>query len=223
MEELVGRGNDVPFTLRLAQTIVWCAARADPTDPRDSLRDERLRPRVLEADRESAVNALAGNRAWRVQGARPVATADDLAGGRLLVYFPDDDLSDGAAEAETRGFFDVNNAPPWATWVGIFRDEENGGSDYLISWVPASLVDIVERGIAVNPEECIRWPGEADHWRGVVNVVRPTLLAPRRPARQLRASARHSIAVSGGLEPKTIVRRGRGTAICKAANQAALG
>jgi hypothetical protein len=82
-----------------------------------------------------------------------------LAGGRLLAYFPDDELSDGAAEAETRGFFDVNNAPPWDTWVALFRDE--GGdvstSDCLVSWVPGTLVKSVDRGIFVNPEGCIRW------------------------------------------------------------------
>ena len=84
-----------------------------------------------------------------------------LAGGRLLAYFPDAELSDGAAEAETRGFFDVNNAPPWDTWVALFRDE--GGdlstSDCLVAWVPGALVESVDRGIYVNPEQCILWLG----------------------------------------------------------------
>lgn len=39
-----------------------------------------------------------------------------------MVYFPDGDLCDGAAEQVTDGFFDVFNVPPWETWVGYFED-----------------------------------------------------------------------------------------------------
>jgi hypothetical protein len=40
-----------------------------------------------------------------------------LLGGRLMVYFPDAALADGAAEVQSRGFFDVHNTPPWDTWI----------------------------------------------------------------------------------------------------------
>lgn len=93
-----------------------------------------------------------------MRGVSPVRSAADLRGGRLLVFFPDEGLSDGAAEVETRGFFDLDNAPPWDTWVGLFRDvEAERSADYLVSWVPKRLVDLIDRGIRANPEECICW------------------------------------------------------------------
>jgi hypothetical protein len=79
--------------------------------------------------------------------------------GRFLIYFPDAELTDGAAQAESREFFDVFNAPPWGTWVGYF-DEKSGDADrsaYLLAWVPSEFIPLAEAGIAVNPEECIVW------------------------------------------------------------------
>jgi len=158
----VGIGDDTPFELRLGQAIAWCAPRADPRDPVGSLRSESLRPRVLEVDRRAAVFGVVNYRttdrpAYR---AAPVTTAADLTGGRLLAYFPDAELSDGAAEQETGGFLDVHNAPPWDTWVALFRDpaaEDISYADYLVSWVPPAFVEAVARGIDVNPESCILW------------------------------------------------------------------
>ena len=70
--------------------------------------------------------------------------------GRLLVYFPHENLADGAADLASNGFYDVNNVPPWDLWVS-FSDGE------LISWVPIGLVEAAHMGIDVNPEECIQW------------------------------------------------------------------
>ncbi len=89
--------------------------------------------------------------------------AGSLEGGRLLIYFPDLDLADGAAEAESRGYFDVNNAPPWDTWIAMVMDA--GGDEkypYLVSWVPREFLSAVQKGIDVNPEQCIRWIEDAD-------------------------------------------------------------
>jgi hypothetical protein len=90
--------------------------------------------------------------------------AKDLAVGRLLLYFPNADLCDGAAEAESQGFFDVYNTPPWDTWVA-FVSEPHGTnvnySEYLIAWVPPVFVERATAGILVNPEECIRWLDES--------------------------------------------------------------
>jgi len=30
-------------------------------------------------------------------------------------------------------------------------------TEYLIAWVPPELVSLADEGIAVNPEQCIRW------------------------------------------------------------------
>lgn len=73
--------------------------------------------------------------------------------GRLLVYFPHENLADGAADFSSNGFYDVNNVPPWDIWVS-FSDGA------LISWVPLGLIEVAHMGIDVNPEECIRWFGQ---------------------------------------------------------------
>jgi hypothetical protein len=89
-----------------------------------------------------------------------------LLGGRLLVYFPDADLADGAAEAESRGFFDVHNAPPWDTWIALADDRlrvaDVSYQQYVLAWVPPDLVACAAAGIDVNPEECIAWLEKAD-------------------------------------------------------------
>jgi hypothetical protein len=75
------------------------------------------------------------------------------------VYFPDEDLTDGAAEVASQGFLDVYNAPPWGTWVGYFEDGSAGPRCpcYLLAWVPDALVAVASAGIDVNPEQCIGW------------------------------------------------------------------
>lgn len=165
VESLVGLGDRVEFALRLAQVIAWCEPRGSIDDPACSLRSQELRPRVLEENRESIVRMVHSSRAYRreVRDAQPVARADDLKGGRLLIYYPDEDLADGAAEAETRGFFDGDDAPPWDTWVALFRDAETSQwADYLVSWVPAAFVELVQRGIDVAMVECIGWLDETN-------------------------------------------------------------
>jgi hypothetical protein len=81
----------------------------------------------------------------------------------VLVYFPDDELACGAAEVESEGFFDVHNAPPWDTWLAMVKDDgRTERNPYLLAWVPDELVGHAQRGIDVNPEECIRWLEDCD-------------------------------------------------------------
>jgi hypothetical protein len=74
----------------------------------------------------------------------------DLYGGQLLLYAPEENLACGAAEYVSLGFFDVDNVPPWDTWIAM-------SGKYLISWVPAQLFRLVQEGLDVNPEQCILW------------------------------------------------------------------
>lgn len=78
-----------------------------------------------------------------------------------MIYFPDANLCDGAAELESKGFLDVENAPPWDTWVGLGVDAVNsrigGYETYLVAWVPPQFIEYVSAGIRVNPEKCIAW------------------------------------------------------------------
>ena len=148
------------FKVRLAQTIYWCERHVDLSSPASSLRTMELRPRLLEQNRVSAVEFVVNTR--ELYGAPEITKAtipDGLAGGQLLVYFPDDDLACGAAEFETDGFFDVNNVPPWDTWVTYIENAYNGEYDteYLVAWIPREFVELADRGIKVNPEQCIQW------------------------------------------------------------------
>lgn len=152
------------FRLRLAQTILWCAPRVDVANPKDCLRTPELRPRVFERDRFSAVEFVAVERE-RYSGRefRDAQLPKDLGGGRLLVYFPETNLYDGAAEFHTDGFLDVDNLPGWDTWVAHFEDEpEANDGSYLIAWIPPEFIEIVSEGVYCNPEECIVWLSDAN-------------------------------------------------------------
>jgi len=71
------------------------------------------------------------------------------------------------AEAVSEGFFDVNNIPPYDTWVWMVRnirtfeyaDHEQGEreANYLVAWVPPEFIQLASHGIDCNPERCILW------------------------------------------------------------------
>jgi len=46
----------------------------------------------------------------------------------------EENLADGAAKHPSKGFFDVDNTPPWDTWVAFSHG-------ILLSWVPLNLWD----------------------------------------------------------------------------------
>jgi hypothetical protein len=154
--------DDVLYT-RLAETIAWTNAIIKRDDFRPEMRYHDLQPRLLHDGRDDVICEVGSRRLRALQieiGTTLVQKCPDLLGGRLMVYFPDGDLSDGAAEQETGGFFDGYNVPPWETWVGYF--EESSGSrgsydSYLLAYVPSALVNLADSGMLVNPEECILW------------------------------------------------------------------
>lgn len=83
------------------------------------------------AERIAIVEDVANRRATllKTMGRYPTISQANLTEGRILLYAPDDNLFDGAAKYSSKGFFDVNNVPPWDTWV-CYVDT------YLVSWVP---------------------------------------------------------------------------------------
>jgi len=140
-------------TTVLLETITWCMSR----EP-DSLRTPAIGPRVLEASYRDAVSSVVSSRRLHL-GSTPLV-ADIPQGGRLLAYFPDAELACGTSQASSLGFFDVNNAPPWDTWVFVAEQPGQQSKAYgtcLVSWVPPKLTDRAQRGIDVNPEDCICW------------------------------------------------------------------
>jgi hypothetical protein len=149
-----------PLWERIADTVAWCRAHLDPRRPQQCLRREETHPRVLERDYFTAVSMVASPRRHRIRNEKEERS---LAGGRVLVYFPDEELADGAAEVESEGFFDANNAPPWDTWFAMVEDAgRRARNPYLLAWVPDELIHLAQRGIEVNPEECILWLKDCD-------------------------------------------------------------
>jgi len=102
----------------------------------------------------------------------PIDTANNLAGGRLLLYDPGGQLADGAAEAESGEFINLENEPPWDTWVCFIDNRARSGEEkekqwkpfyyYLVSWVPPDFIKLANAGIRVNPERCILWATKLD-------------------------------------------------------------
>ena len=162
---------------RIREAATWCSGRVDRDDLEHCLRSPELHP-PLASDGDvvvsgQSVEELATRRAAAV-GA--IGYAQSGPGGRLLVFDPGQSLSDGAAAAETDFLFDNANVPPWDTWL-LFVEEAPRApgrwselDSYLLCWIPAELVELADRAIAVNPEECLRWADDTstsflDAWR----------------------------------------------------------
>jgi hypothetical protein len=75
---------------------------------------------------------------------------DILSDTKLLLYEPLETVSDGAAEAASRGFYDMEDTPPWDTWF-LYEDHS------IFCCVPDSAVARAQAGIDANPVDCIHW------------------------------------------------------------------
>jgi hypothetical protein len=98
------------------------------------------------------------------QGVDIWADREDNPPGRFLAFDTLDSLSDGAANVTTGGFFDDDNFPPWEFWLTTIEQEKKIAPGELtpfrtclVCWIPAALVDLVERGIDAIPEQSIQW------------------------------------------------------------------
>lgn len=148
----------VEYRQQLAATLAWCQPRFDPTRAADSLRSPELGPprnivhEVTDLPGIAAeVATVIARRAELIGSVPPVAGLP--AGDRVLAFLPRDSLFHGSSPPECDGFIDVDEIPPWGTWIVL-------ADDMLLSWVPASMVAGVEWTIRCNPEECIRWASE---------------------------------------------------------------
>lgn len=160
--------SEVPRSI-LREAIAWCVSRAD-----HSLRTPLISPRVLESGYRDAVRSVVQARRLHLTGTRLLDALPE--GGRLLAYFPDEDLACGAAEAASRGYFDINNVPPWDTWVLMIEQPDqprDSRGNCLIAWVPPAFVSRAQQGIEANPEECIGWLDDCSH--DLQRVVRNAL------------------------------------------------
>jgi hypothetical protein len=171
----------------LRETQILCAAKANLSRPMDCLRSEELRPPLLIPSRLEAVDAVRAERKRLIvyESMRDNAAPEAATSGRLIAYNPDFNLACGTSEVETNGYFDVNNTPPWDTWVALL--DAPGAKCFetsLIAWVPPIFLSLVQAGIEVIPEQCVRWlddcPPSLQHlWKKIVTNDReePRLLA----------------------------------------------
>ena len=169
---LPGELNIEEFKEVLREAILWCASRASLQDPSRSLRMLPLSTAPFffalpPADQAALVADLVAARRLRIHTGAGLHTdaiesPDD---GKLLLFYPDGSLSDGAAEAASRGFFDNYNLPASDTWVYYGTDgsgSRNFDQNFLVSWIPRQFVPLVNDGITVNPEGCIEWASARD-------------------------------------------------------------
>lgn len=83
-----------------------------------------------------------------------------LSNGRLLVFSPLHSTMDALANAETGGFFDESDAPPWSTWIDAVNFTDvilNNYECYLLCWIPEQFISIAQQGIDVCLGESLFW------------------------------------------------------------------
>lgn len=115
------------------------------------LKPEPFFPHYGREKSEQIVIGVVSRRAQKLRSeSRSPEHTTILADGKLLLFSPEKTLSDGAARFSSKGFFDEDNVPAWDTWVA-FQEQ------YVISWVPPQLIELVSTGVDVNPEQCILW------------------------------------------------------------------
>ena len=152
---------------RIVQTAAWTQHLLSLGNTSSSMRTPELSPQLLHAGFDDVICDLGSVRRYKLQNLNvdAMTIGQSLRSGRFLCFFPDANLTDGAAESETDGFFDAYNNPPWDTWVGYFVDRHQeviSCFSYVLCFVPNDLIPLVDRGIVVNPEECIQWLENTD-------------------------------------------------------------
>jgi hypothetical protein len=147
---------------RIAESVAWCESLAGLADCRPS----RFPQNLLHDGPDHLVCSIGRDRQSATR-ARKLATERDgriVVPGRFMLHFPDENLTDGAAEVQSDGFFDVWNLPPIDTWVSFFFDgrRRHTSRRYLLCYVPRWAVTRADAGIEVNPEDCIAWLDRTD-------------------------------------------------------------
>jgi hypothetical protein len=155
------KGDDIEtIRKRLGEAMAWFEHAANSSD--DGFpRSANLHPSHLETNRKTVVRWVAERRTYGVKAPMPRGVIN----GRLLGYGPDETVLDGASEGATHGFFNWEDEPPWDLWLGWMV--ETSGGQYLVSWIPPSLLKTAQEGIDANPVDCIHWLPELEEALGL--------------------------------------------------------
>lgn len=153
---------DVILHARIAETMLWCESLASLADCRPT----QLRQNLLHDGPDDLVCSIGNDRRNAARSRKLPTWRQPPFGlaGRFMLHFPDENLTDGAAELASDGFFDVFNVPPVDTWVSWFVEEGRPLVErrYLLCYVPSWALLSARAGIEVNPEACIVWLDESD-------------------------------------------------------------
>jgi hypothetical protein len=151
------RSTEQAFVTALRETIAWSAPRIDIGNPRWCLRSEALRPPHDDWEennpglfnRPEYIKYVTTTRS-RLLPAQALEAAVSNSAGRLLVVDYNLTNHNEATEAESSGFFDWADNPPWDLWVRELNDQ-------LVCWIPAAFVDLVVRAMQVECVGMLHW------------------------------------------------------------------
>lgn len=167
-------GGTVSRVEAFESAVAWCAAHGGSTSEGPTLRSPALRPpdppRGRKPDKRSreylqwlaaGVESIVERRLAWLQSPKAIDHADPqtVVGGAALLFIPERLASPGIAESETRGYFDLEDEPPWDTWafmmavpkqrsvIARFLLGEYPPSGALVAWVPPALLELVTEGV----------------------------------------------------------------------------
>lgn len=155
--------DDALLGARLAEAVAWC----DSLTSFEDFRSETLKPSLFQDGMDDLVRDLGQGRQHQLRY-RKLRVGYELpvvVTGKFMLYFPDENLSDGYAEVVSGGFFDGDNVPAYDTWVSFCSETgQSPHSDrrYLLCYVPVPLIAAADAGIEGNPESCIVWLEHSD-------------------------------------------------------------
>ena len=130
---------------------LWCAQKWDAQKPRDSLRQIEIAPPYFDTNYHT-INSVINSRMHELKkiNYQPIELK-----GKFLVYQPSENTAFGMPEAETGGFLDTWDCPPWGIWAGC-------KTDYVICWIPENLCNLIDRGMSVSDTEPCYWLEKLD-------------------------------------------------------------
>jgi hypothetical protein len=140
------------------EAAAWCNLKFKGSNHRSELRTLEFGVFPFGNHHYYTVNDIICARKYELEKLK-IEPVVELNKGKLLVYEPDSNVFDGLSEEETLGFLDVNDCPPWDTWVGYIELSENR---VLLSWVPDTLIKLIDEGVEVNCTDCFYWLDTVD-------------------------------------------------------------